>query len=73
MAGIRIIFGIIKVFILFTGCTLLFYYGIMWVNQEYEGYHQYDKPSGAAVKVSTEPQENQNWFNRLLLYYSDGE
>jgi hypothetical protein len=73
MTGIKIIFGIFKVFILFTGCTLLFYYGIMWVNQEYEGYHRYDKPSGGAVKVSAEPQSNQNWFNRLLLYYSDGE
>ena len=25
----------LKVFILFTGCTILFYYAIMWLNEEY--------------------------------------
>ncbi|WP_433742969.1 YqzK family protein [Falsibacillus pallidus] len=63
-----------KVFILFTGCTILFYCGIMWVNQEYQDYHRYDKPEGAAVKVyNSATGEDVDWFNRLVLFYLDGE
>lgn len=63
-----------KVFILFTGCTILFYYGIMWVNEEYQGYHRYDKPKGAALKVSsTEQADNSSLFKRLVLFYLNGE
>ena len=40
----------LKVFIIFTGCTILFYYGIMWVNEEYQDYHRYDEPEGSAIK-----------------------
>ncbi|MBS4173345.1 YqzK family protein [Bacillus sp. FJAT-49736] len=73
MSGIRIFFKTLKVFILFTGCTLLFYYGIMWVNQEYENYHRYDEPKGTAIKVNSTNQKDSNWINRLLLFYLDGE
>ncbi|KYC95186.1 YqzK family protein [Heyndrickxia sporothermodurans] len=73
MSWIKVIVRTLKVFILFTGCTLLFYYGIMWVNQEYEDYHRYDEPKGTAVKVNSVNQEGPNWFNRLLLFYLDGE
>ncbi|MCY9387851.1 YqzK family protein, partial [Bacillus haynesii] len=34
----------IKVFVLFTGFTVLFYYAMIWINSEYENYHRYDKP-----------------------------
>lgn len=36
----------IKVFVLFTGFTVLFYYAMIWINSEYENYHRYDKPEG---------------------------
>lgn len=63
-----------KVFILFTGCTVLFYFGIMWVNQEYENYHRYDEPEGAAVKVTKMVEErDEGWFKRLLFFYHYGE
>lgn len=64
----------LKVFILFTGCTILFYYGIIWVNQEYQGYHRYDEPKGAALKVSDSIQEKaSSAFDRLILFYLNGE
>ncbi|OIK09485.1 hypothetical protein BIV60_23790 [Bacillus sp. MUM 116] len=70
----KIAFQTIKVFIIFTGCTILFYYGIMWVGQEYQNYHRYDVPEGAALKVSSEVKnENLTWLNRLILFYLNGE
>ncbi|MGE6258906.1 YqzK family protein [Heyndrickxia sporothermodurans] len=73
MSWIKVIIRTLRVFIMFTGCTLLFYYGIMWVNQEYEDYHRYDEPKGTAVKVNSAVNENASWFDRLLLFYLDGE
>ncbi|AEB24572.1 YqzK family protein [Bacillus sp. L381] len=64
----------IKVFILFTGFTALFYYAMIWVNSEYENYHRYDKPEGSAVKVAkTEHEEKDGWFGRLIFFYQNGE
>ncbi|MFD2679579.1 YqzK family protein [Bacillus seohaeanensis] len=72
--GITAIWHTIKVFILFTGSTVLFYYGIMWINEEYENYHRYDKPEGAAIKVSSSVTEKENsWYDRLLFFYMNGE
>ncbi|MBU8907863.1 YqzK family protein [Desertibacillus haloalkaliphilus] len=73
---VTVILSAIKVFILFMGCTLLFYYGILWVSKEYESYHRYDEPQGRAVKVvqmeGTDP--NTHWFmDRLLFFYHYGE
>lgn len=71
---IKIAFQTAKVFILFTGCTILFYYGIMWMNEEYQNYHRYDKPEGAAVKVSKAVrEEGSSAIDRLLLFYLNGE
>ncbi len=65
---------VIKVFIIFTGCTILFYYGIMWVNEEYQNYHRYDKPEGAAMKVSNDvKEESSHLLDRLMLFYLNGE
>lgn len=64
----------LKVFIIFTGCTILFYYGIMWVNEEYQGYHRYDEPNGAALKASNAvAKENSSLLDRLMLFYLNGE
>lgn len=72
--AIHVFFQTIRVFLLFVGCTILFYYGIMWVNQEYENYRRYDEPQGTAVKVFQSAQnEDSGWFARLLLFYRNGE
>ncbi|WP_382346455.1 YqzK family protein [Lederbergia graminis] len=67
-------FKTFRILILFIGCTILFYYGIMWINQEYQNYKRYDEPEGKAVKAF-QPIENEgnDWFSRLLLFYQNGE
>jgi len=71
---IKVAMHTLKVFILFTGCTILFYYGIMFVSEEYQNYHRFDEPKGAALKVSSEVSEsNPSWLDRLMLFYLNGE
>ncbi len=72
---LKIAFQTLKVFILFTGCTILFYYGIMWLNEEYQDYHYNEEPKGAAVKVdaSGKGEESSEWLERLILFYLNGE
>lgn len=71
---LKMTFQTIKVFVLFTGCTILFYYGILWLNEEYQDYHRYDEPDGAAVKVSSSgEQHDSNFLDRLFLFYLNGE
>ncbi|MFZ3588552.1 YqzK family protein [Bacillus sp. DJP31] len=70
----QLVFNTIKVFVLFTGCTILFYYGLLWVNQEYQNYHRYDEPEGSAIKVSSMVSETeQSLFDRLWIFYHFGE
>ncbi|KHF27471.1 hypothetical protein JV16_00840 [Anoxybacillus ayderensis] len=64
---------VLKVFLLFTGCTILFYYSIVWMSEEYNYYRRYDEPIGSAVKVSTTERQETNWLDRLLLFYQNGE
>ncbi|NSL50443.1 YqzK family protein [Calidifontibacillus erzurumensis] len=74
MSFVKIVFDTLKVFILFTGCTLLFYYGIVWLHQEYEHYHRYDEPEGGALKVSAHyVEESPSWLDRLIYFYQTGE
>jgi arginine exporter protein ArgO len=71
---IKVALQTLKVFIIFTGCTILFYYGIMFVNEEYQNYHRFDEPQGAALKVSSEVQDNNpSWLDRMMLFYLNGE
>lgn len=72
---LKIIIQTIKVFVLFTGCTIFFYYGIMWLDEEYQDYHRYDEPKGSAVKVSATGNgtDSPNWLDRLILFYLNGE
>jgi hypothetical protein len=71
---IKIMFQTVKVFIIFTGCTILFYYGIMWVTEEYQNYHRYEEPEGSALKVSNTVNEDQSsMLDRLMLFYLNGE
>ncbi|SFA97697.1 MULTISPECIES: YqzK family protein [unclassified Bacillus (in: firmicutes)] len=71
----KLVIQTLKVFILFTGCTILFYYGIMYLNEEYQNYHRYDEPEGAAIKVSNavKNEESSSWYERLILFYLNGE
>ncbi|MFK3958638.1 MULTISPECIES: YqzK family protein [Bacillales] len=72
--GLLLVLDTMKVFLLFTGCTLLFYFGILWVNQEYQNYHRYDVPQGKAVKVVQMESGIQHTFlERLNLFYQTGE
>jgi Protein of unknown function (DUF4227) len=71
---IKVALQTLKVFIIFTGCTILFYYGIMLVSEEYQNYHRFDAPEGAALKVSNVVKEdNSSMLDRLILFYLNGE
>lgn len=65
---------VIKVFLLFTLCTVIFYYGMILINTEYENYHRYDEPQGTALKVFAQQNvQDSKAFKRLLLFYLNGE
>lgn len=72
-----IVWDMLKVFILFTGCTILFYYGMMWLHKEYEEYRPYDHPKSNVVQVSTSEEVTKDWLsnlmNRLVFFYYNGE
>lgn len=68
------VFQTVKVLLLFVSFTVLFYIGMVWLNQEYEGYQRYNEPKGAAVKVMKAGEsEEETWLSRLMLFYMDGE
>ncbi|WP_461201771.1 YqzK family protein [Anoxybacillus sp. TBDG-1] len=69
----RRMLDVLKVFLLFTGCTILFYYSIVWMSEEYNYYRRYDEPMGSAIKVSTGERLQIHWLDRLLLFYQNGE
>ncbi|TLS35665.1 YqzK family protein [Pseudalkalibacillus caeni] len=73
--GIVLVWDTVKVFGLFTICTLLFYYGLLWVNQEYQNYHRYDEPQGKAVKViqMETTDAGSTWGDRLQYFLRNGE
>lgn len=71
---LQLVLNTLKVFLLFTGCTILFYYGLMWINQEYQNYHRYDEPKGSAIKVTAGVTDSRSTLiDRLLLFYKSGE
>jgi hypothetical protein len=73
-SSIKLVLHTGKVFILFVSFTVLFYIGMIWLNQEYEDYHRYDEPKGAAIKVTKAVESpGDSWFDRLMLLYLDGE
>lgn len=72
MTWMQAILHTIKVFVLFVVCTLFFYFGLIWINQEYENFHRYDQPEGNAVEVSTDS-EHSSVHERLRLFYKTGE
>ncbi|WP_050615638.1 YqzK family protein [Bacillus testis] len=72
---LKAIIQTLKVFILFVCFTILFYIGMVWLNQEYQDYNRYDEPNGHSMKVSSTEEVNEDpaWFERLKLFYLNGE
>ncbi|GAE91297.1 hypothetical protein JCM21714_243 [Gracilibacillus boraciitolerans JCM 21714] len=68
---IKISMEMIKFFIIFVLCTLLFFYVIKAVHSEYEKLDRYEYPQGNAVKVFQ--QEDQNVWERLSIFFRLGE
>ncbi len=75
LSMIQLIWNTMKVFFTFICFTLLFYYGLLWLNEEYQDFHRYDEPEGRAVKVfeAYYEREEMNWVDRLKLFYDIGE
>ena len=73
--AMKVMFDVVKVFILFVGCTLLFYFAILWVNEEYQNYHRYDKPTGESVEEVSGMHGSvaDNWMDRVIFFYENGE
>nr|WP_010530876.1 YqzK family protein [Lentibacillus jeotgali] len=61
----------LKVFILFIGCTCLFYFGLRYMHTEYEQFHRYDPPQGPSVKVFET--DDEGFIDRLNLFFRLGE
>ncbi|MBM7646226.1 dihydrodipicolinate reductase [Scopulibacillus daqui] len=72
---LKVIFDTIKVTVLFTICTAAFYFGLKWLDHNYESYHKYDEPSGRAVKVYEPIDSNKkmDWSGRLIEFFRNGE
>ncbi|MFQ3542905.1 YqzK family protein [Halobacillus rhizosphaerae] len=67
----RTLQDLLKVLIVFTICTCVFYFALRMVHEEYERQHRYDPPGGSAVKVF-EP-VGQEWTDRLSIFFRLGE
>lgn len=76
MRMVRVWLDAMTVFLIFLGCTLIFYYGILWISGEFEEYNRYDEPQGKAVKVAQlvdQDDTSQSSLNRLYLFLKNGE
>lgn len=72
MTWLRAMIHAVKVFVIFVLFTSFFYFGLIWVNQEYENFKRYNEPEGKAIKVSTENGQ-QSMYDRIKLFYRNGE
>lgn len=77
MRSILQVFQGFWVFFLFMGCTVVFYYGILWVSDVYEQYDRYEEPQGRALKVfqisSFNEETDMRFTDRLRIFFSEGE
>ncbi|WZY01220.1 DUF4227 family protein [Bacillus sp. FSL W7-1360] len=65
---------LVKVMILFIGCTVLFYYGMLWISNEYSQYKHHQEPEGKALKViNVDKDVLPAMGERLGLFYQLGE
>ena len=76
-SALKTVLDTLKVFVLFVFCTILFYYGLEWLDHNYESYHKYDQPENGAVKVfGLEGKKGQSgplWSERFFQFLRDGE
>lgn len=64
----------LKVFLVFTFCTVMFYYGILWVLEEYQGDERFEEPEGNAIKVfDPSVPDNSGFYERLWYIWQRGE
>ncbi|MGV3489343.1 MAG: DUF4227 family protein [Tuberibacillus sp.] len=67
----------IKVFFLFVFCTILFYFGLQWLDHNYESFHKYDEPDDGAVKVFSpsgdQKPQKENGYDRFIQFLRNGE
>jgi len=72
-----LILDTLKVFLLFVICTILFYFGLQWLDQNYKSFHKYEEPDDGAVKVFNPEGEkgpvDGDGFQRLLQFIRNGE
>jgi len=71
--ALKLIGQTLKIFILFTLFTIIFYFALNWFNEEYQGLRRYDTPEGDAVKVFNPSNVEDKYVERLLQFYLDGE
>lgn len=72
-SGLKMAAQLIKVFLLFTSCTLLFYFAMLWINEEYQNYHRFEKPKGESVEEVSKLDGSVAWMNRLFFFFENGE
>ncbi|UOQ47525.1 YqzK family protein [Gracilibacillus caseinilyticus] len=68
----KMLMEMMKFFVIFVLCTMLFYYVIKALHHEYEDLHRYEYPQGDAVKVF-QPQEETDVWERLSIFFRLGE
>lgn len=68
---IKIVLEMTKVLLIFVICTLLFYYVIKALHQEYEQLDRYEMPKGNAVEVFE--QEENDLLERISIFFRLGE
>ncbi|WP_160112354.1 DUF4227 family protein [Salicibibacter kimchii] len=66
--GARAIWNGFKILIVFTGCTAMFYYGILFVIDEYQGDERFEEPEGNAIKVFDQDSGEDFSFRERLMY-----
>jgi TRAP-type mannitol/chloroaromatic compound transport system permease small subunit len=75
--AVSTILDTLKVFFLFVFCTILFYFGLQWLDHNYESFHKYDEPNDGAVKVFKPAEQDQptkeNGPNRFFQFLRNGE
>ncbi|MFC4387720.1 DUF4227 family protein [Gracilibacillus marinus] len=66
----KMFYEMLKIFVLFIVCTILFYYVIKTLHNEYQYLNRYDEPQGSAIKVMNHEDE---LLNRLNIFFRLGE
>ncbi|GAB2573985.1 DUF4227 family protein [Gracilibacillus alcaliphilus] len=69
---VKLCLDVMKIFVIFVVCTLLFYYVIKGLHSEYEKLDRYEYPQGNAIKVMGENKET-DWWERLSIFFRLGE